>query len=457
MKNHTLSHNNSCINMLSVYNNNMYISTKVKFILAIVAATSWASLSTWLALPWINDFSQHVGQTLAVAIILGIAIVPGFVNAFLGVSLLLDRRPPRKQFTDQEYPGVTVLIAAYNEQYNIEKTLTSIHQQSYPGELEVVVIDDGSSDQTQQIVKQEQQKYPWLKLLLMIKNRGKCHALNQGLRHARHDVVITLDADSVLFKNALRHIVERYMSDPVNTGAVAGAVLVSNSRKNFVTRMQEWDYFLGIAAVKRTQSLYHGTMVAQGAFSLYRKDVLMEVGGWPDAVGEDIVLTWSIQRAGYRVGFAEDACMFTQAPDTLRQFLRQRQRWSRGLVEAFKQNWPVLFKFRMSTLFVWWNLLFPYLDVAYVFGFIPGVILACLGIFWIAGPMTIILLPLMLALNYVMYREQIKMFTSQGLKVRKNILGFLIYTVFYSAIMQPACVLGYAKELLGLNRNWGTK
>jgi biofilm PGA synthesis N-glycosyltransferase PgaC len=116
---------------------------------------------------------------------------------------------------------------------------------------------------------------------------------------------------------ALANIVGRLMSDPAGTAAVAGAVLVRNSRLNVVTKVQEWDYLHGIAAVERLQSLYHGTLVAQGAFFLYRTAVLQEVGGWPDCVGEDIVLTWSILRRGYRVGYAEDAVAFTNVPVTL--------------------------------------------------------------------------------------------------------------------------------------------
>ena len=93
-------------------------------------------------------------------------------------------------------------------------------------------------------------------------------------------------------------LVERYLSDPPNTRAVAGTMLVRNSRANWVTRAQEWDYFHGIAAIKRVQSLYQGTLVAQGAFSIYDRATLIEVGGWADCVGEDIVLTWAMLREG---------------------------------------------------------------------------------------------------------------------------------------------------------------
>src|SRR4029078_13531218 len=87
-------------------------------------------------------------------------------------------------------------------------------------------------------------------------------------------------------------------SAPPDTVAVAGSVLVCNSRDNLLTKMQEWDYFLGIAAVKRVQGLYQSTLVAQGAFSLYRTERVREIGGWPDAIGEDIVVTLRLMAGG---------------------------------------------------------------------------------------------------------------------------------------------------------------
>ena len=108
-------------------------------------------------------------------------------------------------------------------------------------------------------------------------------------------------------------------------------------------------------------------------------------------------------------------------------------------------------------MFVWWNLLFPWLDTAYTAFFLPGVVLAFFGIFWFAGPMTLALLPMALIMNYLMFRIGTRMFARQGLHVRRNIVGFLIYAFAYSAILLPACVWGYFSEVLGLRKAWGTK
>jgi biofilm PGA synthesis N-glycosyltransferase PgaC len=430
-----------------------YLSVRVKFTAALLVSFAWTAFSAFLSLPWLQDLARLANWPVAIFIVAGIAILPGMMNAFLVAGLLLDRRPPRKTLV--EYPGISILVAAYNEENSIADTLRSIAQQYYPGEFEVLVIDDGSKDATAAVV--EANPYPWLRLLRQPRNMGKSAALNRGLAEARHDYVVTLDADSYLYRDALERLVERYFSDPASTRAVAGTILVRNSRQNWITRAQEWDYFHGISAIKRVQSLFQGTLVAQGAFSIYDREALREVGGWQPCVGEDIVLTWAMLERGWRVGHAEDACCFTNVPDTLRQFVRQRQRWSRGMMEAFRQHPRVLVAARLSTLFVWWNVLFPWLDLAYTFFFIPGLVLACFGIFWIAGPLTLVLLPMALLMNYLMYRIGRRMFASQGLRVRKNLAGFLLYAFAYSLILQPASVAGHFSELLGLRKTWGSK
>lgn len=430
-----------------------YVTVNVKFVLALTVASVWAVLSYEIAQRWISDLSGLVGAPLAILVILGIAILPGFMNAFLVTGLLLDRRPRRTPIS--LYPDITILVAAYNEEDSILSTLKSIELQNYAGQLEVIVINDGSTDGT--IKKLSSISYPWLCVMDLPKNGGKANALNEGLKRASFALTITLDADSYLYTDALTNLVGRFLSDPDNTAAVAGAVLVRNSRLNLVTRIQEWDYFHGIAAVKRLQSLFQGTLVAQGAFSIYRTDLLRGIGGWPECVGEDIVLTWAILEHGYRVGYCEDACSFTNAPTTFKQFIRQRQRWSRGLIEAFKHHWPLLFRFHMITLFIWWNLLFPFLDFIYTFFFVPGIVLALFGYYWLAGPMTLLVLPLAVLVNYIMFLIQSKMFTEQGLKVRKNPIGFVFYALLYGIILQPACLLGYFSEIFGARKKWGTK
>ena len=432
-----------------------YVTIKVKFVICLTMAFTWMAVSIWLSLPWYEDLSREIGWPLAFFLISFIAIVPGFINAFVICSLLLDKRP--EILREQHYPPITILVAAYNEAADIATTLKSIFLEDYPNTVHVIVINDGSKDETVNIVRSFMSEHQNLSLIDLNQNGGKANALNDGLEQCSTDIVITIDADSYLWKDALRNLVGRYLSDPANTKAVAGEILIRNSRENWITKAQEWDYFLGIASVKRIQSLFQGTLVAQGAFSLYDRKTLVELGGWPNKVGEDIVLTWKILMAGYRVGHAENACAFTNCPNTFMKFVNQRRRWSRGLIESFKENWSILFKKRQSTMYIWWNTLFPLIDVAYTVGFIPGLVLACFGIYWIVGPMTIALIPMAFILNIVMYNRGKAMFVHEHLSIRKNYLGFIFYVLAYGIVLQPACVWGYLSEIFNLRKHWGTK
>jgi biofilm PGA synthesis N-glycosyltransferase PgaC len=437
----------------------LYLPVPTKFALVLLGSLAWAALSVYLSLPWLGGLSVVTGFWLALFVIAFIAYVPGFMNAFMVGSILADRRPLRRPV--DEYPDVCVLVASYNERDNIADTLQSLARQDYAGQVRVLVIDDGSTDGSLQLARDAAAglSRPGMRMavLPMARNGGKSRALNAGLAVTHEPLVVTVDGDSYLRTDALRLLVERFLSDPPGTKAVAGAVLVRNSRETWLTQSQEWDYFHGIAAVKRMQSMYHGTLVAQGAFSLYDREALVEVGGWPDSVGEDIVLSWALLKAGHRIGYAEDAVLFTHVPEKFVPFAQQRRRWSRGLMEAFAAHGALLLKPRMTTLFIWWNVMFLPLDLVYTFAFIPGIVLALFGHYYIVGIMTLAVLPLAMLWNLFIYRVQSRMFARQELNVRRNLGGFLFYMLGYSLVMQPVCVWGYFSEFIGLRKKWGTK
>jgi len=432
-----------------------YVSVNKKFLISISLALLWAIFSVWLARFWFGDLSKHLGIIISGFLVFFIAILPGFFNVFMFSSLLLDRRPNRKPL--KRYPSISILVAAFNEEKNISDTLLSIYKQHYPGNFEVIVINDGSTDQTKFYVSKLKRKFSWLTLINIKKNQGKALCLNEGLKVSRYPLIVTLDGDSFLYKDALVRIVERFKNDPPNTKAVAGTVMVKNSRENWVTQAQEWDYFHGIATVKRVQSLNHCTLVAQGSFSLYEKKALKEIYGWRDTIGEDIVLTWALLEKNYRIGYCEDSVAFTVVPNTFLGWLRQRRRWARGMLEAFQYHPSLLFKPSKTAFFVWIDFFFPFIDFAFTFGFIPGIIAACFGYFWIVGLITLSLIPVAFLLNWIMYTVESNMYKKQNLHVRKNILGFFIYTVFYSIVMQPITLAGYFYEVFGARKIWGVK
>jgi len=423
-----------------------YLPVSLKFALALSVALAWAWFAYATAQHWMSAWDMPGKQWTAHLLVLGIAVLPAFMHAFIAVGLLLDRRPLRSRFADADFPGVTVLIATHNDQDSILGTLASIAAQAYPGRLEVMVINDGSTDAT--LARLRSVSYPWLEVLDLPSAGGKANALNAGLRLATCPLTVTLDADAHLHPQALRRLVTRYLSDPPNTAAVAGAVLVRNSRQSLLTRMQEWDYFQGIAASKRLQSLFQGTLVAPGTFSLYRTDILRVVGGWPKSAGEDTVLTWAILHDHHRVGYCEDAIAFARVPASLSPFLQQRQQWALGLIEAFKAHGSLLFRARLSSFFIGWNLLLPYMDLVYTVTLLPALLLACCGVYWLAGAMLAFVLPASLLANATVYVVQARMFRSLGLSVRRNAFGLIGYALLYGLVLKPASVMGYLGGLL---------
>jgi biofilm PGA synthesis N-glycosyltransferase PgaC len=430
-----------------------YVSVRTKFVIAAVIAAGWVAFSVWLAIPWIQDTAHFIGLPASIVLITLIAFIPGALVAFLVASLLFDRQP--RLTVDQPTTGVTVVIAARNEEAGIGETIGYLAAQDYEGEYRVILVDNGSTDDTVAVAR-ARAELEGLDLLVLSESRpGKNNALNRGLAAVTTPLVITVDADTLLHRSAVRLLLARYESSPPDVVAVAGSVLVRNSREGFWARVQEWDYFLGIASVKRMQGLYQGTLVAQGAFSLYETDCVRVVGGWPDAIGEDIVLTWKLLRMDCRVFFEPLAVAFTSAPEDLRTFARQRSRWARGMIEGLRTVPPWRQPRRMARILTGVDLAIPFLDTAYILAWFPGLVLACFGYFWLVGPMTIAVLPVTaLAYALLFNRQWHDVFRPLGLKIRKNWIALLAFLFVYQILMSAVSVRGYAQELFGTRRNW---
>jgi biofilm PGA synthesis N-glycosyltransferase PgaC len=429
-----------------------YIQLKLRVALTVVAGLIWVCFSLWLSRSWIRTLGHDITTPLAIIVITGIAIIPGYLNIQLLSSILLDR--PRPLEFDIDYPPVALMVAAYNEQESIAETLDYALRADYPGDFEIVVADDGSSDATREIVAAYAARDPRVRLL-EVDHGGKANALNAALASVNTPLAATFDADTLLMPYSLRRAVARLVASPPDTVAVAGAVLARNSRVNLLTRAQEWDYFLGIATVKRGQALLQGTLVAQGAFSVYDTTALKLAGGWPNRIGEDIVLTWRMLLQGGRSVFEPTAVAFTEVPTDWRAFARQRRRWARGMIEGLRDHGLELVRqLHFHSHSVAGNFLFPYLDGTFTLAFIPGVALAATGNFAIVGPMTLLVLPLNGLLGGVMYHHQRHVFRSVNLRVRQNRRGLLFYFFCYQFVMSPISLAGYLLELVRARRAW---
>jgi cellulose synthase/poly-beta-1,6-N-acetylglucosamine synthase-like glycosyltransferase/peptidoglycan/xylan/chitin deacetylase (PgdA/CDA1 family) len=225
-------------------------------------------------------------------------------------------------------PPVSVVMPAFNEAVGVERAVRSLAASDYPG-LEILVVDDGSSDGTGDLV--EALGLPSVHVLRQ-SNAGKARALNRGIGAARHDVIVMVDADTVFEPGTLRALVAP-LRDPA-VGAIAGNTKVGN-RRGLLGRWQHIEYVMGFNLDRRLYDVLRCMPTIPGAIGAFRRDALADAGGVSTAtLAEDTDLTLAIGRAGWRVVYAEHARAWTEAPATLGSLWRQRYRWSYGTLQA---------------------------------------------------------------------------------------------------------------------------
>lgn len=431
-----------------------YVSVRSKFIVSVAFALFWTSAAMWLSQPWITELSGVVGKPLAWVMIALVAYLPGFIVALMTMSLLLDRQPllPATNPTS----ALTIIVAARNEEAGIAETMRCIARSEYAGEVTVILADNGSIDATARVARRAALAADLNLTVISEARPGKSHALNTALEQVTTPYVITVDADTLLHAEGLRRLIARLESAPAATVAVAGSVLVRNSRANLLTRMQEWDYYLGITAVKRMQGLYQTTLVAQGAFSVYRTEAVREIGGWPDAIGEDIVVTWKLLERGGIVIFEPTAVAFTDAPAKVTHFMRQRSRWARGMLEGLRAVPPWRQRRKLAGLITGMDYLIPLLDIGYALIWLPGlVIFVFFGITAIVSTWSLTVIPITLIIyGGLRIFQRRHVFGPLGLDVRRNATGYIFFLLGYQVLCSTASLVGYAQFAAGTARRW---
>ncbi|MEU0554166.1 bifunctional polysaccharide deacetylase/glycosyltransferase family 2 protein [Dactylosporangium sp. NPDC006015] len=224
---------------------------------------------------------------------------------------------------------VSVIVPAYNEKEGIEAAVRSLAGGDHAGGIEVVVVDDGSTDDTASLV--EALRIPNVRVV-RIPNGGKPNALNVGVAMAQHDLIVMVDGDTVFEPDAIRHLVQPF-ADP-SVGAVAGNVKVGN-RRSIVARWQHIEYVIGFNLDRRLYDILRCMPTIPGAIGAFRREALQDIGGIShDTLAEDTDATMALCRTGWRVVYEERARAWTEAPATLRQLWLQRYRWSYGTMQA---------------------------------------------------------------------------------------------------------------------------
>jgi cellulose synthase/poly-beta-1,6-N-acetylglucosamine synthase-like glycosyltransferase len=229
----------------------------------------------------------------------------------------------------------------------IGHTIASLLMQEYDGEIEIIVVDDGSSDSTHDAALAAHETHPQVAVYTK-PNGGKASALNFGLQRARHEIVICLDADTIFSSDTIAELVQP-LRDP-KVGAVAGNAKVGN-RINLLTRWQAVEYVTSQNLERRAFSLLDCITVVPGAVGAWRRAAVLEVGGFrEDTLAEDQDLTLAIRRLGHSVAYADGAVALTEAPDTLRTLARQRFRWSFGTLQCAWKHRDAMFRRRYGSL-----------------------------------------------------------------------------------------------------------
>ena len=305
------------------------------------ALRRFMELTSFSLIGWL-DLGMHT--VFLVAMVLGFARLVGILG--LAIRHRTARRYARRPADASYRPPVTVVVPAYNEEQVVCRTVESLLAQEY-APLEIVVVDDGSTDRTFEVLTAAFPHHPRVRLFRKA-NGGKASALNVGVERATGEIIVALDADTVFPAGTIAALVAR-LADP-RVGAVAGNAKVGN-RINLVTRWQAIEYVTSQNIDRRAFALLNCVTVVPGAVGAWRRHLILQAGGFSgNTMAEDQDLTLSLLRRGWRVAYADDAIAFTEAPDTLRTLARQRFRWSFGTLQCAWKHRDVLFHPRYGTL-----------------------------------------------------------------------------------------------------------
>jgi poly-beta-1,6 N-acetyl-D-glucosamine synthase len=262
-------------------------------------------------------------------------ILWGFTITFWSVMLMVPLALYSKNKEDsmkpaQRFPLISILIPAYNEEKVIEKTIESALEIDYP-KKEVIIIDDGSTDKTLLIARRFQRDNV---KVLHKENSGKATALNYGINFAKGEILTILDADTIAGKNSLKEIVKVFENSS-NVGGVAGNVKVRN-KTNWLTWCQALEYVSGLQIARRAFDMFGAITIVPGAMGAFKTNILKDTGGYDkDTIVEDFDATIKVLKSGQIIRGTTKSLAYTEVPEKLKEFVKQRNRWYRGNLQVF--------------------------------------------------------------------------------------------------------------------------
>lgn len=275
----------------------------------------------------------------------------------------------------KDSPLISVLIPCYNEGRNARETILAALAQDYAN-IEVIVINDGSNDDTGAVCDELAREHSNLRVLHLAHNQGKAMALRMGAMAACSEYLVCIDGDAMLTPDACRYLVAPLVSN-AKVGAVTGNPRI-RTRSTLIGQIQVGEFSSIIGLIKRTQRVYGRVFSVSGVVAAFRRSALDEVGYWSlDMITEDIDITWKLQMAQWQVFYEPRALCWILMPETLRGLWKQRVRWAQGGAEVFLKNVPALLTWRQRRM---WPLMLEYgLSVLWAFALAVSVLL------WVAG------------------------------------------------------------------------
>jgi cellulose synthase/poly-beta-1,6-N-acetylglucosamine synthase-like glycosyltransferase/peptidoglycan/xylan/chitin deacetylase (PgdA/CDA1 family) len=304
-------------------------------------------------------------------------------TALVVILALRHRRlNQQRQNSPAVWQPVSVMIAAYNESKVIASTIRSILASDYPGLFELIVIDDGSTDDTLAIIKGMAAQHSRIRVLTQ-RNKGKAHALDRALAAASYETLVLLDADTQFQRDTIRFLVAPLAQPEV--GAVCGHIRVGNL-SSWIARFQSLEYICGFNLDRRAYDCWNAITVAPGATSAFKKSAIVKAGGiMADTLAEDTDLTFHLHRAGYQIRYTPQAVAYTEAPDTMRTLIRQRVRWAFGTLQCLWKHRDLVGSFNHPGL-GWFSLPSVWFCQIFLVALVPVVdVMLILSLTWGAG------------------------------------------------------------------------
>ena len=422
----------------------LFIAVAVIVITCVVAAVC---LYTYGGRLEITDVFVY-GTTTVLLAFLGLLVLRCLI--LTTISLVEHIRHAAERTVLTEYPPFSVIIPAYNEGPVIASSIAAAMSLNYPN-FEVIVVDDGSSDDTYEKAAALASRYGAHRLRVFTKaNSGKGSALNAGIRYARGQLILCTDADSRLDRDVLLKAASHF-ADP-SISAVAGNVKVTN-RLNALTRLQALEYIQGLNLVRMAQGALRRVTVIPGPVGIFRKSVLDAVGGYAtNTFAEDCDITLQIMLAGGRIKYDMDVIAWTEAPETASALIRQRYRWSRGIMQAILKHKQWLSR-PFSGFVTWLSLwLFVFESIA-----MPMMNLAGLAFFLFTtlsgGGMSSLVVLWWAQLTVIDAVIAAYCLAAEGEDLRL-MLQVVVYRVFFVPFVDVVRALAWVDELFSVPMSW---